>query len=787
MDTKVGVYICSGCGIGEALDIEDLKGVAGKAQAAVVKDHACLCCPEAVQQIRADLASEQLNRLVIAACSGRVMTDVFDFGPELLVDRTSLREQVAWCQDTSTEVAKEDTQMLAQDYIRMGMARVKNSEAPVPEIPDISKTVLVVGGGVAGLTSAKAAAQAGYDVVLVEKEAQLGGWSHKFTLSFPRKQPWTDLEQGGLADLIAEVQGNPKITIHKSTTVKKIVGAPGLFDVTLAGNGSSELRVGSIVQASGWRPYEPRMLAGKWGYGSSPDIVTNVQLEEMFSNGGIKRPTTGKAPASVAFIQCAGSRDPDHLPYCSAVCCRTSLKQAVMIREQFPDTQVYILYREMRTPGQFELFYKKVQEDEGIFLTKGEVYEVKPNGGQIAIKVEDTLLGQNIEVQADLVVLAAGMVPTTKVDVGILDKDEAAGEAASENAVADGKAETARGVNEGAGSNTVNNPVATGSEATAQTVEAEKAEKIDQAAGAEAGARILNLVYRQGTDLPTLKYGFPDSHFICFPYETRRTAIYAAGCVRAPMDTMQARKDAHGAALKAIQAVELIGRGMAVHPRARDTSFPDFFLQRCTQCKRCTEECPFGTLNEDAKGTPLPNPTRCRRCGICLGSCPERIISFKNYSPNMISQMIKSIEIPDEEDEKPRYLAFICENDALPVLDMAATKRLKISPYLRFIPVRCLGAVNVVWIGDALSSGFDGILLLGCKYGDDYQCHYVKGSELATTRMDNVKDKLEQLALEEERVQIHTLAINEWEKLPRLIDAFAEEMAEVGMNPFKGF
>jgi quinone-modifying oxidoreductase subunit QmoB len=153
----------------------------------------------------------------------------------------------------------------------------------------------------------------------------------------------------------------------------------------------------------------------------------------------------------------------------------------------------------------------------------------------------------------------------------------------------------------------------------------------------------------------------------------------------------------------------------------------------------------------------------------------------------MVSQMIKAIEIPDEEDEKPRYLAFICENDAYPAVDVAGLKRMKYSSYIRFIPVRCLGAVNSVWIGDALSSGIDGILLFGCKYGDDYQCHYVKGSELADTRMSNVQEKLQQLALEEERVQIHTLAINEYNKLPKIIDDFVEEMDDIGMNPFKGF
>jgi quinone-modifying oxidoreductase subunit QmoB len=300
-------------------------------------------------------------------------------------------------------------------------------------------------------------------------------------------------------------------------------------------------------------------------------------------------------------------------------------------------------------------------------------------------------------------------------------------------------------------------------------------------------AEILNLGYRQGPDLPVHKYGFPDSHFICFPYESRRTGIYPSGCVRAPQDAQGSREDGSGAALKAIQALEVTARGEAVHPRWGDMSFPTFALQRCTQCKRCTEECPFGTLDEDEKGTPMPNITRCRRCGICMGACPERIISFKDYSVDIISTMIKSVEVPDEDEEKPRLLGLLCENDAYPALDMAGMKRIRHSPWIRFIPVRCLGSVNIVWVADALSRGFDGILMVGCKSGDDYQCHMIRGSELMGTRGDNIREKLKQLALEEERVRVEELSITDFDKLPRIINEFAEQIEEIGMNPFKGF
>ncbi|MHC4401778.1 MAG: hydrogenase iron-sulfur subunit, partial [Planctomycetota bacterium] len=396
---------------------------------------------------------------------------------------------------------------------------------------------------------------------------------------------------------------------------------------------------------------------------------------------------------------------------------------------------------------------RRAQEDAEIFFTKGEIVSVETaDGDNLVVSLEDTLIDKSIRIEADLVVLATGMVP----------------------AAADGEA-----IRQFRDAQAVIEKGEAGAQLEAAKVAVEELED-------HGGSEILHLGYRQGPDLPVLEYRFPDSHFICFPYETRRTGIYAAGCVRAPNDADACREDALGAALKAIQCVELTSRGTAVHPRWGDQSFPDFFMQRCTQCKRCTEECPFGTIDEDEKATPIPNVTRCRRCGICMGSCPERIISFKDYSVDIISSMIKAVEIPDEFEEKPRFLGLLCENDAYPALDAAGLRRIRHSAYIRFIPVRCLGAVNVVWVADALSRGYDGILLIGCKSGDDYQCHFIRGSELMGTRGDNIRDKLSQLALEEERVRVEQLSISDYRKLPEVINEFAEEIEEIGMNPFKG-
>ena len=748
---RVGVFLCTGCDIGASLQIGALEALARKGGAVHFAQDACLCAGEGLASVRGAVEAGTVDGVVIAACSRRHKQQEFWFDPaRAQVERVALREQVAW----THPAGHEDTQALAEDLLRMGMVRASKMTPAQRLAEPTAPTVLVVGGGLAGLQAAQAAADLGQPVVLVEKASRLGGYLAQLRQVVPEVPPYDRLQASSLPELVAAVSGDPRIRVLLGARIRRISGQPGQFSVEIEGpSGASEKIVaGAIVQATGARPYDPARLA-HLGFGISPDVITAADLEPMLAGGELLRPSDGKRPRRIAFVQCAGSRDPAHLPYCSSECCATTLRQVMAIQEAWPEVECTVLYRDIRTPGQVEHFYRAVQEKSGVMLARGVVEGVSLAGSGLRVSLADSMLGEKVEIDADLVVLATGMVPNS-ADGEAIRQLRDAGVRVERN-----ESETQR----------------------------KAAEQVVAALAHHQGTEILNLSYRQGPDLPVLAYGFPDSHYICFPYETRRTGIYTAGTLRAPMDPAQAAEDGCGAAMKATQLISALGRGETVHPRSGDFARADFFLQRCTQCKRCTEECPFGSIDEDAKGTPQYNAFRCRRCGICLGACPERIISFADFSVDAVASMIKAIEVPDETEEKPRILALLCENDAYPALDDAALGRAQWNSWVRVIPVRCLGAVNVIWIADSLSRGIDGVILIGCKRGDDYQCHYMKGSELAHKRLENVQETLTRLSLEADRIRVVELARSEMGRIPALLDEFAARLEEMGPNPLKGF
>lgn len=766
MANKIGVYFDESS-LGGLLDIEELCAGAQRRWGdlcPVVKVHPQLASAEGRALIQADIDAGTINAVCVCGSSPRVDWDFYDFGPAILVDRVNLRELCILCyadpegQELGQGPTPELLHKMATDYVNMGIVKLQKTTVPEAEALDIVQRVLVIGGGWAGITAALHVAAVGYEVILVEKKNVLGGAAADMYKTIPFQYPYDHAHATGIEQKIAAVEAAENIQVLLSSEVASIDGAPGNYDVVVrTGKEEQEIAIGSVVLATGWTPQNTATLA-PLGYGKLKNVVTAREFEAMAKSGSIVRKTDGQSPNKVMFLLSFGDTL-DAFEVQEQEALAAALAAAENKEKDADDETPKTNFIKQDTYR--HLHYSAELASLTALKQANYVREFIPGG--IAMIVYEHMMVPGIN---ELYYKAAQNDPSIMMTKGLI-----------------------REVRDGGDGDIV---VVLEDTLLGHRVEIEVDMLVVPTAmvPTTALAPILNLTYRQGPAMPDLDRfkGYADSNFICFPYETRRTGLYAAGAVRQPMTLATAETDAAGAALKAIQCLESVNRGMAVHPRSGDLSYPKFNMMRCTQCKRCTEECPFGALDEDEKGNPLPNTSRCRRCGTCMGACPERVISFDNYNVDQIGSMIKEVEVPDDMDEGgPRMLILACENDAYPALDMAALRGKKWSPYVRIIPVRCLGSVNTIWIADAMSKGADGCLLLGCKYGEDYQCHFVKGSELCNRRMDNIAETLGKLGIESERVRQEQVAIDEYDALPGMIDKFVAEITKLGPNPFKGY
>jgi quinone-modifying oxidoreductase subunit QmoA len=354
-------------------------------------------------------------------------------------------------------------------------------------------TILVVGGGISGITTAVEAAETGYNVVLVEKNPSLGGRVAQLTKYFPKLCP----PYCGLEINLRRIKQNPNITVYTQAEVESVSGDAGAYDVKVNINPryvndnctacgkcadacgaeisnefnfgmdkikgayiphelaypfkyildssiigtddaakckdackynaidldmkaeSLELKVGSIVYATGWNPFDASKIENL-DFAGQANVISNMQMERIASPNGptggkVQRPSDGKDVKSVAFVQCAGSRDENYLEYCSSICCLASMKQATYVREQDPDSKAYIFYIDIRAPGKYELFYQGLQEDENVSFIKGKVAQINEDSdGSLEVVAEDAVSGKKVRVKVDMAVLATGMVPATE-------------------------------------------------------------------------------------------------------------------------------------------------------------------------------------------------------------------------------------------------------------------------------------------------------------------------------------------------------------------------------------
>jgi len=273
----------------------------------------------------------------------------------------------------------------------------------------MSKPVLVVGGGPAGLSAAHSLASVGQEVVLVDKADRLGG--SPILSGYAKLVPsgaWAKDAIGGMVD---RVTGNGTIKVLTETSVQAFDGTPGNFTAQLS-NGTS-VDASTAILCTGFTHFDS-VNKPEWGFGTFPDVVTTTQVEQMISSGqGVRCPSDGRKPKRVAILLCVGSRDRQiGREWCSKICCTVSSNMAMEIREELPDCHVYIYYMDIRTFGLYEdLYYWKSQEEFKVKYIKARIAEVTSDGERLVVKGEDTLVKRPITVPFDMVVHAIGMDP----------------------------------------------------------------------------------------------------------------------------------------------------------------------------------------------------------------------------------------------------------------------------------------------------------------------------------------------------------------------------------------
>ncbi len=418
---KIGVFICQcGLNIAGTVDVEkvaaEIRPYPGVAFALTYK---YTCSDPGQKLIRDAIQEHTLDGVVVAACSPAMHEVTFrraaasaGLNP-YLVECANIREQCAWVHAKEPERATEKALVTIQATVE----KVLRNEALDPLSLPLTKRALVIGGGIAGLTAALDIADAGYPVVLVERQPRLGGHVAELSGTYLN----FTATPGLLEKRIGRVVGHPNIRVIADAQVAQVDGYVGNFRVSLAPNATPQtpetLDVGAIVAATGYDNY-PLSRLPEYGRGEIPDVISALTFESMFAPGAaVRRPSDGRVPREVVFIQCAGSRDPEHgVPYCSKVCCMAVAKLARLYQERVPEGQAYVFYIDIRSAGlHYDEYVQEAMTQYRALYLRGKVSRAFQEGTKVKVWGSDTLSGRALEVAADLVVLATPMAPAAGV------------------------------------------------------------------------------------------------------------------------------------------------------------------------------------------------------------------------------------------------------------------------------------------------------------------------------------------------------------------------------------
>jgi len=653
---RIGVFICH-CGSNIAATV-DCEAVAREARSmpdvAFAEDCLYTCSEPGQEAIIHAVAEHGLDGVVVASCTPRMHERTFRRTVEraglnpYMFEMANIREHVSWIgRDKAANTVK------ATELTRMAVEKLRRDKPLTAKTFAVTRRVLIIGGGVAGIQAALDCADAGLEVVLLERESSIGGKMAKLDKTFPT----VDCSSCVLGPRMVDVAQHPNITLHAYSELQTVSGYVGNFEATIrrkaayvdwkkcTGCGEcmekcpvkdapdefnehlgtcrainipfpqaipkkavidaarckqlttgkcgvcakvcpsqaidyeqkdSEIveKVGAIIVATGYGLFD-HSVYGQYGGGRYPDVITSIQYERMLSASGptgghIKRPSDGREPKNVVFIQCVGSRDKAvGRPYCSGFCCMYTAKQAILTRDHLPESQSFIFYMDIRSPGKgYDEFIRRAVEEYGVRYVRGRVSRIFPQNGHLVVRGADTLMGAQVQVDADLVVLAVG---------------------------------------------------------------------VEAAPGAKALAETL----RVSTD----NYGFfLEGHPKLKPVETNTAGVYLAGACQGPKDIPASVSQASAAAAKVLG---LFARGELTS----DPQVAAVDQRRCVGCMKCARTCPFGAVKEvaDRAGQPKAEvvQTVCQGCGICTATCPQGAIQLSHFTDDQILAEVEALCRPN--------------------------------------------------------------------------------------------------------------------------------------------
>jgi len=400
-ETRIGVFVCHcGINIGGVVNVPEVVEYAKTLPNVVYAEHNLYTCSQDTQKkIREMIKEHNLNRVVVASCTPRTHEPLFrettrEAGLNIyLFEMANIRDQCSWVHMHEPKEATEK----AKDLVRSIVAKAHLLRPLKNPLIDVTSVGLVIGGGLSGMTAALELAKQGFEVHLVEKEKELGGHLRHIRYMLGSEDP-----QEHLKSIIKEVTENDKIHVYLNTEIANIEGYIGNFKTSLKQNGEKkEIQHGVVIVATGAIEYEPT----EYMYGKYERILTQHQLEERLSKGEFNAKT-------VMMIQCVGARNEER-PNCARICCASAVKNALKIKELSPETDVYILYKDVRTYGFLEDHYREAASKGVIFVRYDDESkpEVAKEDGNLKVIITDPVLNTEFQIQPDLVVLSAATIP----------------------------------------------------------------------------------------------------------------------------------------------------------------------------------------------------------------------------------------------------------------------------------------------------------------------------------------------------------------------------------------